>query len=310
MKKLILFTLAIVATFSLRAGDEDSLAIFDEARAKIIDSIEASMRYETGTIKLKNGVAQLNVPQGFKFLDAEQSQYVLSDLWGNPPNTKVLGMIFPENGGALADANYAFVITYEEDGHIDDKDAAKLDYDDLLKQMQSGESEANKERTKLGYPSIHLVGWAAKPFYDQANKRLHWAKEISFEDNGDNTLNYNVRILGRKGVLVLNAVAGMNELGLVQQDINKVLQIPSFTEGNKYTDFDSNIDKVAAYGIGGLIAGKVLAKAGFLAVVLKFGKFIIIGIAALGGILFKFFKRKKDEEITYETPPTDQGTNP
>ena len=304
MKKLIVFSLAVLATFTLRAGDEDSL----DAR-KIMDSIDASMRYETGMVKLNNGVAQLNIPQGFKFLNAEQSQYVLSTLWGNPPDNSVLGMIFPENGGALVDSNYAFIITYEEEGHVDDKDAAKLDYDDLLKEIQSGETETNKERQKMGYPSIHIVGWAAKPFYDKANKRLHWAKEIAFGGEEDHTLNYNVRILGRKGVLVLNAVSGMNELKLVQQDIDKVLQIPTFTEGNKYTDFDSNIDEVAAYGIGGLIAGKVLAKAGFLAVLLKFGKFIIIGIAALGGIIFKFFKRKKKDELVYEAPPAGQLPN-
>lgn len=309
MKQLILFTLAVLATFGLRAGDDDSNAIYEARARKFIDSIEAAMRYETGSIQLSNGVAQLNIPQGFKFLDAEQSQYVLSELWGNPPNPNVLGMIFPENGGALADSNYAFVITYEEEGHVDDKDAAKLDYDDLLQQIQAGEAEANKERTKMGYPLIHLVGWAAKPFYDQENKRLHWAKELSFGDNEENTLNYNVRILGRKGVLVLNAVASMSELDLVQRDIDKVLQIPAFTDGNRYSDFDSNIDKVAVYGIGGLIAGKVLAKAGFLAILAKFGKFIILGIAALGGVAFKFFKRRKSEEIVYEAPATDQTTH-
>lgn len=305
MKQLITLTWAVLASFTLFANDEDSLA--RQLINQYKDSVSKSMKYETGQIKLSNGVARLNIPQGFKFLNAEQSQHVLSNIWQNPPNPKVLGMIFPENGGPLADSNYAFVITYVEEGHVDDKDAAKMNYTDLLKDMQSGEAEANKERLKNGYPSVHIVGWAAEPFYDQSNKRLHWAKEIEFGGEETHTLNYNVRILGRKGILVLNAVAEMSELSLVQRDIDKVLQIPTFTEGNKYADFDSNIDEVAAYGIGGLIAGKVLAKAGLWAVILKFGKFIIIGIAALGGIIFKFFKRKKpQEELVYQAPTDGQ----
>jgi uncharacterized membrane-anchored protein len=302
MKQLIVLTLALLATFSLRAGDEDSLAA-----VKMIDSIESSFSYQTGEIKLSNGVAKLNIPQGFKFLNAEQSQYVLSNIWENPPNNKVLGMIFPENAGVLTRGNYVFVITYENDGHVKDDDAAKLDYDDLLKEIQSAEVEENKERQKLGYPTLHTAAWAARPFYDKTNKRLHWAKDITVGTEGRHALNYNVRILGREGILVLNAVAEMSELQLVKDDINKVLQIPSFTEGNKYSDYDSKIDKVAAYGIGGLIAGKVLAKVGFFAVILKFGKWILIGLVALGAAIFKFFKgKKKEEELVYQAPSDNQ----
>ncbi len=47
-----------------------------------------------------------------------------------------------------------------------------------------------------------------------------------------------------------------------------------------YSDFDSSIDKVAAVGIGGSIAGKVLAKAGLCAVIAKFAKFIVVGVVA------------------------------
>ena len=54
----------------------------------------------------------------------------------------------------------------------------------------------------------------------------------------------------------------------------------SFTVGNTYEDFDSSIDTVAAVGIGGLVAGKVLSKAGLLAVALiflkKFGVFLLL----------------------------------
>jgi uncharacterized membrane-anchored protein len=148
------------------------------------------------------------------------------------------------------------------------------------------------------------VGWAQKPFYDKEKKVLHWAKELQFGDQeGVHTLNYEIRILGRHGILSLNAVCTMKELPLVKANIDKVLPMASFTEGNTYFDFDPKIDNVAAWTIGGLVAGKVLAKVGFFAIILKFlgafWKFILLGLAALGGVFKKLFNRKK-ETTTYE----------
>ena len=64
-------------------------------------------------------------------------------------------------------------------------------------------------------------------------------------------------------------------------------------QGSRYEDFNPELDKVAAYGIGALVAGKVVAKTGLLAAGLlllkKFGVFILVGLGAIFG---KFFKRK------------------
>ena len=79
-----------------------------------------------------------------------------------------------------------------------------------------------------------------------------------------------------------------------------------FNEGNTYADFDPDIDEIAAYGIGGLIAGKVLAKVGLLAGLLKFVKVIGIGLAkfwkpiaiglvALAAGLKKFFFKSEPD---------------
>ena len=88
-----------------------------------------------------------------------------------------------------------------------------------------------------------------------------------------------------------------------------MLNIAEFTEGNKYSDFNPKIDQVAAWGIGALVAGKVLAKVGAGAFILKFLKFIIIGVVALFGAIVKFFKGKKqDESYVYEQPKPTEPT--
>lgn len=304
MKKIALLSLAFFFSFLVTAQENE------ETLGAQIDSIESSLTYETGTIELKNGIAKIKVPVGFKYLNAEQSKRVLIDIWGNPPSTAegTLGMILPENAGVLDETGYVFNIEYDEIGYVKDDDADEVNYDDLLKQMQEESIEENKQRTEAGYQTIQMVGWASKPFYDKERKILHWAKEIKFGENEVNTLNYNVRILGRKGVLILNAIAQMPELALVQKDIKQVMNIVEFNEGNKYSDFDPSVDEVAAWTIGGLVAGKVLAKVGFFAVILKFWKVIAIGVVAFFGAFWKKITgRRKEPEVAVTSPKKEDG---
>lgn len=290
-------------------NEKDSLTLEMERQIKLADSIEQALKWETNTVTIGDGIARLKLKKGFKFLNAEQSQYVLHDLWGNPPRKDVLGMIFPEKGGPFADSSFAFMVSYEETGFIKDDDAEDIDYDDMLKDLQKAEPEENKARREAGYEPIHMAGWAAKPFYDKGKKVLHWAKELHFGDEDFNTLNYDVRVLGRKGILSLNAIATMSELPLVKANINDVLEMPEFTAGNQYADFNSKTDKVAEYGIGAVVAGTVLAKTGVLAAIGKFLvaslKFIALGVVAAFGAIKRFFTgRKNDDNNMQETMTT------
>jgi uncharacterized membrane-anchored protein len=303
---VVLLAALLFSSVSFARDDKDTSGAEIMRVLKFIDSVNSAMHYERGNVILNDNVATLKIPAGFKFLNATQAQYVLADIWKNPKRTDVLGMVFPESGGPYADSSYAFIVSYDASGHVKDDDADEIDYDAMLKEMQESEADVNKERAAQGYESIHMVGWAQKPYYDQQRKVLHWAKEFKFGDEEANTLNYDVRILGRKGILSLNAVAGIDGLPLVKKDIEKILTMPEFTAGNKYSDFNSSTDNVAAYTIGGLVAGKILAKVGFFALVLKFWKLIAAGIMGVGYAIKKFFKKKNDDfETPTEEPVTD-----
>jgi uncharacterized membrane-anchored protein len=255
-----------------------------------------SLDYKDGTIALGTGGVQLNVPRGFYFLSAEHARRVIVDAWNNPPTAaeKVLGMIMPSDKTPLDDT-WGAVITYDDDGYVSDEDAVKIDYSALLKDMQEGTAQASEERVKLGFPAIRLVGWASPPFYDRHTHKLHWAKELEFGDQTKHTLNYDVRALGRRGVLKINFVAGMEQLDEIKGVIPAVMDMPQFETGSRYADFVPGVDKVAAYGIGGLIAGKILSKAGLLAIALVFlKKGWILVVLALGGlwrVVAGFFRR-------------------
>ncbi|MBK8443130.1 MAG: DUF2167 domain-containing protein [Sphingobacteriales bacterium] len=267
----------------------------DTAQLKMmIDSIEKSFTYQHGTVQLKDSVATVVLPEGYKYLDAEQAKKVLVDLWHNPASEDMtLGFIMPQSTSVLSENTYVFNVQYDKIGYVKDDDADDINYDELLAEMQKDVETENEERVKMGYPSASLVGWAAKPFYDKDKKVLHWAKEIRFSEEEANTLNYNVRILGRKGVLVLNAIAPMEQLSAVQGDIPQVVQMLEFNEGFRYSDFDSKVDDVAAWTIGGLVAGKLLAKAGFFAILLKFWKVIAIFVVGIGTKIWRTIQNKK-----------------
>ncbi|WP_431210934.1 DUF2167 domain-containing protein [Puia sp. P3] len=302
VKNKLLLPLLLLLTVGTRANDPtDSSVYYEKIVEKFKDSVNNALKYSTGVIKTASGQVKLDVPTGFKFLDKDQSKYVLTKLWGNPESAaeEVIGMIFPEGSDPFADSNYAFVVTYSEIGYVKDEDADKINYDEMLKNLQNEEKEENDKRSKAGYPSVHVVGWAEKPYYDKQRKILHWAKEIAFGgEDGPHTLNYEIRILGRKGMVSLNAVGKMYDLPLVDRDISKVLGVASFTDGNSYFDFDPKVDKVAAWTIGALVAGKILAKVGFFAVILKFlaplWKFILLAFAGVGAWFRKRLGRKKE----------------
>ncbi len=84
----------------------------------------------------------------------------------------------------------------------------------------------------------------------------------------------------------------MDQKDTIESNLETVLTMAEFDQGSKYADFNPEIDTVAAYGIGALVAGKVLAKTGLFAVVLifikKIGLFMLLGIAAaLKGLFSK-----------------------
>jgi uncharacterized membrane-anchored protein len=266
------------------------------------EEIASKLKFQNGEIKLKDGLATLKVPQNFRYLDPDQTDTVLVKLWGNPPQQeKTLGMLFPAEIGPDSPEAWGVVITYDEDGYVKDDEAASINYNELLKEMQDGTREANQERTKQGYESIELIGWAAPPRYDKDTHKLYWAKELSFASSTEHTLNYDIRALGRRGVLSLNAVASMGQLRMIEKDMREVLGFVEFNEGHRYGDYVAGVDKVAVYGIGGLIAGKVLAKAGLFKLLLSAlvagKKFAIVALAALAAFLRNlFWGRKKVQE--------------
>jgi len=302
LRKTLLPALGLLAAVAL-ATPAFSAPADTENHEKTVEQFVASLHPVTGNVTIPGAQATLKLTDGYSFLPARDAQRVLTQLWGNPPDSDVLGMILPSADAhtVLEKDSWAVVVTFVDEGYVSDEDAAKIDYSKMLKDMQEGTKDENPERIKQGYPAIELLGWAEPPHYDASAHKLYWAQDLQFKkadgSNDSHTLNYAIRVLGRKGYLSLNAVAPIEQLAQVRADMPQVVEMAEFDAGDRYADYNSSTDKTAAYGIAALVAGGIAAKAGLFAklgvLLLAFKKFIVIGIAAIGGAFAKLFKRKQ-----------------
>jgi uncharacterized membrane-anchored protein len=293
MTRLLPF--ALLLALAAPAGAETFREAFPRLTDQIADPYRervAAIELRHGTLALPGGQVELRLPDGLYALDAADARYVAESAWGNPADETILAMVLATGTTPLDENAWALVLQYDPMGHVSDSDAADIDYDALLAEMKAGTDAENVQRREQGFPEVQVLGWAAPPHYDAVEKKLHWAKRLKFADAPGETLNYNVRVLGREGVLVANFVAGMDQLPAVQLALPAVLSMVHFTAGNRYADFTPGVDQVAAGGIAALIAGKMASKAGLLALLLpflkKFGVLLALPLIWLG----RLFRRK------------------
>lgn len=290
-----------------------------QAEIRKLQALLESLDPQHGDIALPAAKATLELGEDYYFLGAEDARRVLIEGWGNPPSVVegVLGMVFPAGKSPLDDT-WGAVITWVGDGYVSDADAAGIDYADLLRQLKSGEAEENRALAADGYPASNIVGWAQQPSYDGARHNLIWAKEIAFAGNTENTLNYDVRVLGREGVLSMNIVAQMSDLAAIGPEAAKLMNTATFQPGAQYADYREGVDRKAAYGVGGLIAGgaalavaKKVGLFGILLLVLKKGWVVIaVGGAAAWRWLGTLFGGKKGGEFSAAARPSYEVGGP
>lgn len=286
-----------------------------------VAAFQNSLHPQTGDVHIAGANATLKLGGDYYFLPAADARRVLVDAWRNPPEsaTGVLGMVFPK-GKTFADDGWAAVISFEDTGYVSDKDAASEDYAEVMTAMKEGAEATNAERKEAGFPAVHLVGWAQPPAYDAAAHSLIWARELNFEGQQIHSLNYDVRLLGRRGVLSLNMVATMPDIGAVRGAANLLASTASFDSGARYADFNSATDKEAGYGLAGLVAAgagvAAAKKLGLLAILLGFGKKFIILIlvagAAIGRWAMGLIGRGKNDfdDVAPATEAADEPEEP
>lgn len=222
--------------------------------------------------------AKIVVPSGYDALGVADTA-ALMELMQNPVGASQMYYVGPE------DMRWFAVFEFDESGYV--KDDEELNPDDILKSIRMGTEQSNKLRREKGWDEMQIVGWQYKPFYESGSNRLAWA--ILATSGGQQIINYNTRLLGRKGVMSAILVASPEILDSSVAEFQNLLGGFSYVEGERYAEYKSG-DKVAAYGLAALVAGGAAAavvKGGGKGIFKLIGVALLAGLAAMGG----FFKR-------------------
>lgn len=274
---LCFFCFILLAGFDSKAAPAEQQADPNQVWAEI-----KKLDWHFGPSTEKIGArASIHIPANYVFLSAQDtSRYVV--LLGNLPRSESYTV-------APKDLNWFSIFDFDPVGYV--KDDEKIDSDEILRAMKEHGTEENAERKKRGLELLTLDGWFVPPHYDQQTKRLEWGTRLLSEDKTI-SVNYTIRILGRTGVMSATLVSDPGSLDKDMSAFKATLNGFSFNSGEGYAEFRSG-DKVAEYGLAGLIIGgaaAVAAKSGFLKVIGKFGLYIIFGGAALvAGLAKKLF---------------------
>jgi len=266
------------------AADE---AVIDEESLAIAQALEAMGWQREGVGELGEW-AEVQIPQGYRFTGKSGTKQFL-EFTENIPGGGELGIIAPE------EFDWWVLFEFDESGYVKDEDKDSLDASKMLKSMQDGQEMANKQRESLGMGPLFVDRWAQEPSYNESTNNLEWAT-VLVDGEGNENVNYNTRLLGRRGVMQVTLICDESQLPTILGDFQNMVGDFGYKEGQSYAEFKEG-DKIAKYGLAALILGggaAVAAKTGLLAVFGKFFKYIIAGFVAVGLAIKRLFTGRQD----------------
>ncbi len=171
-------------------------------------------------------VAEINIPDGFQFLDAAGGRFFLEGMH-NPVPPNLVGILAPTS------TKWYAVVKYSGLGYVKDTDAGQLDAAVMLDKIRGLISRQNVP--------ISSADWEIKPSYDPAQNKLEWA--IRVVTSGDvATVNYSVQLFGRQGIMEIVAVQPQADFD--PAPLQEMVKNISFQSGARYSDYQPG-DKVA-----------------------------------------------------------------
>ena len=241
------------------------------------------------TASIGDSLAQVEVPEGFVFLDKKNTETLL-ELLQNPLSGEEVATL----ASASDDEQWFLFFEWSPIGWVDDSEKDDLDAKAMLKAIMKGTEKANEERRKRGWTTMEIDGWLEEPHYDEMTNNLTWA--INGRSETELVINRLVKLLGRSGVMTVTLVASPEEYGAGSRASDALLAGFSFQPGSRYAEYLPGTDTVAKVGLTALVVGgaaAALAKSGFLA---RFWKILVVGAAAVVAWLKRLISGRKQPE--------------
>ncbi|MCX6869124.1 MAG: DUF2167 domain-containing protein [Verrucomicrobia bacterium] len=227
------------------------------------------------------GRATLKIPKGFRFLEAKGAQEFLKKT-GNRPSGQETGLLMHTQD------EWWVILEFEEIGYVKDDEKKELDADKLIASYRQGSESMNEARQERGTPPIRIVGWHVAPNYNDITKNLEWSVEA--ESGGEKFVNYNVRLLGRKGVTKVTLIEDRTHVDATLPLFREILRSHQYSSGESYAEYRQG-DRIAQYGLGALVLGgaaAAAAKFGLFAPLILFIKkaWKVVAAAVVGAVMW------------------------
>lgn len=269
----LLFFVFVVCIFGI-----PSLVLANDIDISPIEEIN-NMPWIKGPTRINIGNnTMIDLPSGYEVLDPKYAHRFIQ-LQGNPPGESEYYILQPIS----SDADWFAVMQYVDSGHISDND--NIDADKILLEAKEYDIRSNKIRLSEGYGPLYTKDWRMKPTYDIASHRLEWA--FLMNDDKSTFSNLKTRILSRTGYLDILMVGDDKKIVEDSNELNDVINHIYYINNEKYSDYRDG-DRLATYGIIGLITGSTVAlavKTGLFAAVTGFLAKIFSGVALKGGVI-------------------------
>ncbi len=244
-------------------------------------------------------IAYFTIPAQCRYTDGDGAREFLTMSQNFPSGNEKGLLLCPAK---LGDEFWFVVFTFDESGYVKDDEGKKLNGDKILATIRKGTEQANKVRKENGWDELVVDGWVRAPYYDASTNNLTWSIKGHSTDGA--SVNHSVRLLGRRGVLKADLVAGPDQMVNAVAVFDSLIATASFARGQRYAEWRKG-DKVAAYGLSALVvggAGVAAVKLGlfgklaavFAKLFAKLGKLILVAVAAALAGLKKLFTRRKE----------------
>ena len=265
-----------------------------DADQKVWDEAMAAAKAGPADVALADQ-AVLHLPAAEVYVPQPQADRLL-DAMGNPgSNPEILGLILPRDPRAT----WAMPVRFHKSGFIKDDDARTWDAEAMLRSLRDGTEEQNKAREKVGVPGIVVTGWSDPPQYDASTQRLVWsmtARAVGAPADAPQNVNYNTYALGREGYFSLNLLAALADLPELRPVAARQIGALEYNAGKRYADFNPKTDRVAGYGLVGLVVEAADHQDSIVARAIAFGRryaaLVIAALFVLAAVVLGLRRRK------------------
>lgn len=274
---------SVLAAASLVSAVAASPAFAQEPAAPAVEGAQegdplAQFKWQLEGIGKLGSQAEISIPEGFRFLTGSEASKLIEAM-GNLSSKEEVGLI------GTGDLSWFVVFFFDDVGFVKDDEKDELDADKMAESMREGLTQSNEVRKERGMTELHFDGWAIPPRYNAQSKQLEWAQRLRSIEGV--SVNYNTRVLGRRGVMRVILVCDPELLDATLPGYGALMGGFKFQQGEDYASYRDG-DKIAEFGLAALVvggAGAVAAKTGLLGAVMLFfkkgAKFVILAIAGL-----------------------------